>query len=274
MVLPFDPDHRLIHSDFNLALAEKEIFQLYNKRVSIWDKAKTLVRFGVNPDVNGVEETVWDIGGIETYATGNTIDTISSTNVTDTEIIRVEGHTVIGTGVDAKFTFVVQNVTLNGQNKVLLPIPVARVSYMENVNSFSLVGDVFVYEDTAIVAGAPTDLTKAHCKIRGTAGIDQSQKCSTTFSDTDFFIVNFASAGLEAGTGVDVAADVQFEVREPGGVFKHRKVFSSVKGSSLTQINPYIIVPRNSDVRINCATTSNNVAVTASFSGYLATVVT
>ena len=274
MVLPFDPDHRLIHSDFNLALAEKEIFELYNKRVSIWDKAKTLVRFGVNPDVNGVEETVWDIGGIETYATGNTIDTISSTNVTDTEIIRIEGHTVIGTGVDAKFTFVVQTVTLNGQNKVLLPIPVARVSYMENANSFSLVGDVFVYEDTAIVAGAPTDLTKAHCKIRGTAGIDQSQKCSTTFSDTDFFIVNFASAGLEAGTGVDVAADVQFEVREPGGVFKHRKVFSSVKGSSLTQINPYIIVPRNSDVRINCATTSNNIAVTASFSGYLATVVT
>lgn len=274
MVLPFDPDHRLIHSDFNLALAEKEIFELYNKRVSIWDKAKTLVRFGVNPDVNGVEETVWDIGGIETYATGNTIDTISSTNATDTEVIRIEGHTVIGTGVDAKFTFVVQTVTLNGQNKVLLPIPVARVSYMENANSFSLVGDVFVYEDTAIVAGAPTDLTKAHCKIRGTAGIDQSQKCATTFSDTDFFIVNFASAGLESGTGVDVAADVHFEVKEPGGIFKHRKVFSSVKGSSITQINPYIIVPRNSDVRINCATTSSNVAVTASFSGYLATVVT
>jgi len=274
MVLPFDPDHRLIHSDFNLALAEKEIFELYNKRVSIWDKAKTLMRFGVNPDVNGVEETVWDIGGVETYATGNTIDTISSTNVNDTENVRIECHTVVGTGVDAKFTFIVQTVTLNGQNKVLLPIPVARVSYMENANSFPLSGDVFVYQDTAIVGGAPTDLTKAHCKIRGTEGIDQSQKCSTTLSDTDFFIITSVSTGLDKGSGVDVSADVQFEVKEAGLVFKHRKVFSAAKGSVPIVLSPYLIVPRNSDIRVNCATSSTNVAVTASFSGYLATVLT
>ena len=274
MVLPFDPDHRLIHSDFNLALAEKEIFELYNKRVSIWDKAKTLVRFGVNPDVDIVNETVWDVGGIETYVTGNTISTISSTSSGDTALVKVEGHTVTGTGVNAKFTFIVQTVALNGQNKVVLPTPVARISYIENANSVNLLGDVYAYEDTAIVAGLPTDITKVHCKIRGSEGIQQSQKCATTFSDNDFFIITHITSGIEKGGGVDSAAGVQFEVREVGGVFKHRKVVSASRGSVTSQVTPYLIVPNNADLRANTTTTANNVPVTASFSGYLATVVT
>ena len=37
---------------FDLAMAIQEIYALYGDRVSIWDKRKTLIKFGRNTDVD------------------------------------------------------------------------------------------------------------------------------------------------------------------------------------------------------------------------------
>lgn len=83
-------------------------------------KPKTLFKFGqtVNTAAGRAKTTVAEFQGgaastvfNETYATGNTIDFLVSDNASDTEVVRVEGHTLSGSNL----TFVVQNVTLNGQ---------------------------------------------------------------------------------------------------------------------------------------------------------------
>lgn len=256
--------------------AINEIYSTYGDEVSVASKAKTLLKFGKNLDLDtGGFETVWEVGGNEVYATGNTIDTISCSSATDTGTIVIEGHTVVGTGSDAQYSFNVQTATLNGQNKVVLSTPVARVSRAANLSGTPLAGDVFIYEDTAIVSGVPSDLTKAHLKINGSGGENKSFKSATTFSNTDYFIMT--SAVFSVGKATSASCDFQLEVRKPGQLFLpvHRVTVNSVASSTMQIIySPHLIVPRNSDIRIRAISSANNVEVNSSFAGYLANVAT
>ena len=112
--------------DFNphdpLTMAEQIIYDTFGDQVSIVNKAKTLRKFGRNAAVGGTFETVWRTGGDETYATDNTIDSVSSSDDGDTQAIHVEGHTIS----NGLLTFVAQEVTLTGQTPATLTTPLAR----------------------------------------------------------------------------------------------------------------------------------------------------
>ena len=116
-----------------LVQAEREIYNQFGDLVSIDEKAKSLVKFGKSAVLSTNRETVWTVGGMETYVTGNTIDTISSSSALDTQELVLECHTVTGSGLDQQFIFLTQTITLNGQNKVTLPTPVARVSRVTTI---------------------------------------------------------------------------------------------------------------------------------------------
>lgn len=63
-------------SDARLVQAEREIYQTYGDVVSIAAKGKSLLKFGRNPNLSaGVKETVWGLGGDESYVSSNVIDT-------------------------------------------------------------------------------------------------------------------------------------------------------------------------------------------------------
>jgi len=257
--------------DARLVQAEREIYQSFGEVVSIDTKAKSLVKFGKSSALStGSLQTVWTVGGNETYVSANTIDSISSSSVNDQEEIYIEGHTVTGTGVDQKFTFVSQTVTLNGQTRVALPIPLARVSMAYNNNGTLLVGRVVVYENTAIVGGIPTDPSKIHIDIP--LGFQESFKAATTFSNIDYYILTggFGSVSLKQ----DGSADFYLEIREPG------KVFRQVAGVSATNAGPWsinldpaVVIPKNCDIRVSVDSGSNNLVVFTSFQGYLAKVI-
>jgi len=259
------PDGRLVQ-------AEREIQSTFGDVVSIDKKAKSLLKFGKSAELAAdTIETVWSYGGQETYVNDNLIDSISSTNAADTQEIYLECHTVEGTGTDQKFTFMTQTVSLNGQNRVALPTPVARVSRAYNDNGTELVGGVYVYEDTAIVAGVPQDSTKVHSHIP--QGFQQSFKAATTFSNEDYYIMTggFGSVSNKQAASVDF----YLEVRTAGGIFRQGAAVSasSTGGSWQIDLDPCIIIPKNADIRVTCETGTQGAVVFGSFKGYLAKVV-
>ena len=259
------PDGRLVQ-------AEREIQSTFGDVVSIDKKAKSLLKFGKSAELNtDTMETVWSYGGHETYVNDNLIDSISSTNAADTQEIYLECHTVTGAGTDQQFTFMTQTVSLDGQNRVALPTPVARVSRAYNNNGTELVGGVYVYEDTAIVAGVPQDSTKVHAHIP--QGFQQSFKAATTFSNEDYYIMTggFGSVSNKQAASVDF----YLEIRTAGKIFRQGAAVSasSTGGSWQIDLDPCIIIPKNADIRITCETSTHGAVVFGSFKGYLAKVV-
>ena len=254
------PDGRLVQS-------EREIQATYGDVVSIDKKAKSLLKFGKSSPLSiNTLETVWTVGGNEVYLSDDGITHISSSSASDTQDIRVEGHTISGDDL----TFVVQLVTLNGQTPVALNTGVARVSRISNSGGTELVGRVVVYEDTATSNGVPTDETKIHIDIP--LGFQQSFKAATSFSKDDYYVMS----GFYGAVSAKQAAAVDFyvEVKEPNGVFLQKACFtaSSAGGNSDISLDPAIIVPKNSDLRIRCETSDNNAVVFGIFKGYLAKV--
>lgn len=254
--------------DARLVQAEREVYNQFGVEVSVDAKAKSLLRFGRNPNLNLTRQTVWTLGGHENYVDDNLITHISSSSALDTQLIRLECHTVDANG---DFTFVVQTVQLQGQTKVALPTPVARVSMASNVNGTNLVGAVYVYEDTAITAGVPVDLTKAHINIP--AGSNQSFKAATTF---DYETYAFVTQGF-GGVGNKQTANIEFEleVRPKGGVFTQGAaiVAGSSSGNFNVTLDPVAIVPANADLRVTCISDNAGADAFVNFNLYMAKVI-
>ena len=261
------PDGRLVQ-------AEREVYSTYGHMVSIDAKAKSLLKFGKSGNLSSTAglQTVWSVDGNETYISTNLIDSVVSSSASDTQEVTIEGHTIEGSGVDAKFTFVVETVTLNGQTPVALTTPLARTSRVNNNGSTEIVGVVAVYQDSAVTGGVPNDVTKVHIDIP--LGFQQSFKAATTFSNTDYFFLTGCYGAVSQKQ--TAAADFYIELREVGKSFRQIACLaaSSSGGSFNIEFDPAIIIPRNADVRIRCTTGTNNAVVFTNFRGYLAKVVT
>lgn len=259
------PDGRLVQG-------EREIQATYGDYVSIDKKAKSLIKFGKSASLSvNSFETIWTVGGHEVYVSDNTIAYVSSSNALDVQEVTIEGHTITGTGFDQEFTFVVQNVTLNGQTPVALTTPLARTSRMYNNNGQELIGRVVVYENTTVVGGVPSDATKIHLDIP--AGFQSSFKAATTFSKEDYYLVTGAYGAVSLKQSA--AVDFFLELRDAGKTFRQVALFtaSSAGGAFNIELDPCIIVPKNADIRITCETSSNNAVAFGVFKGYLAKVV-
>lgn len=261
-----------IDSDPLIADALNRIQSDFGVTVSVKDKAKNLLKFGRNPNVGTASTgfTIWYTGqdqANETYVADNvnSIDSVSSNNAADTnKQVVIEGHTMSG----GNRTFVTQNVTLQGQTRVPLTTPLNRSTRLANIGSTDLVGEVYVYENTPLTGGKPTDTTKIHLTIR--AGKNQSEKASTSLSSVDYWIVTGIRASvLEKAANVFV--DVELQVRRSGGVFREiEDVEASSLASGILNFVPYLIIPANADVRLVGVASTTGVDVTGSIQGFLA----
>ncbi len=243
------------------------ISSTYGDTVSVDTKKKSLLKFGRNDNISTSEEMVWLQGGTETLATGNDIDTISSSNSGDSQSVVVEGHTLSGSDL----TFVVQSATLNGQNKVTLSTPLYRSTRIYNNDSTDFAGTIYVYEDTAISSGVPSDSTKIHLRTDGSN--NQSLKCATSVSSTDYWIITSGTFSVNRQNSRSV--DYRVQVKEFGKVWRTRFPVSvhSTGGAVAVEFNPPLIVPKNSDMRVMATSSGSSTGVEASLNGYLAEVV-
>ena len=253
--------------DARLALAEQIIHREHGHKVSVSLAAEGFFIGGRNPDLGTSIETVWNVGGDETYVSDNLIDTISSSDAGDTQTCYIEGMTVSG-GI---FTRVTQTATLNGQNKVVLTTPLARVNRFRNTGSTDNTGDWYIYQDTAIVAGVPTDITKVHSKAD--AGANNHAKTAYTFASNQYFIVTHATFGAERQNIREV--DFFSEERLAGSVFINRIEATASSPGSTNELNldpPYILRP-NSDFRLRAISSGTSTAAYGCIHGYIAQIV-
>ena len=245
-------------NDYWVERAVQNIKAEYGDTVSVEAKNKSLIKYGVNTDLdNGVRETIWTEGGDETYPTGNNIDIITSTEATDNQEVVIEGHTLSGSNL----TFVTQTATLNGTADVTLSTPLYRANRMYNNGSTNFAGIITV-EDNG---------TSTHLKCTGAT--NQSLKCATSLSSTDYWIVTALDVSVRRST--DASVDFELQVREYGKAWRTRYYITSnsFAGGQLIQLEPCITIPPNSDVRMVGTSNVNNTGASSSIHGVLASII-
>lgn len=259
---------------FNIEMASREIEALYGDTVSVVAKRKTLIKFGRNPNVGSAATgyTIWATGqdeADETYPALNTnsIDSVSAANSGDTQNIKIEGHTES----EGNKTFVIQSATLNGQNRVALTTPLNRMTRLYNDDSTDFAGEIYGYENTSLTNGKPTDTTKIHITVP--SGTNQSEKASTSLSSQDYWIITGVYADVLDKTAS--FADISLQIRPPGKVFRTVITFSaSDSHTGYTTPNiPYLIAPKNSDIRLKAVADGAGTNVSGGIVGYLAIIV-
>lgn len=272
-----------VHHDFAISQAIREIRSTTGDKVSVFKKAKSLNKFGRNASVGTSFATVSEFQGSETnetFVSTNLIDAAVSSSASDTQTITIEGHTIDGEG---NLTFVVQNVTLTGQTKAPLTTPLARATraYIASSGTFDspqadAVGVISIYDDTdGETSGVPD--TAAATKILIPAGETQSQKCATTLSSQDYYILTGFSAAVSNAGGSAARVTFRIERRDVknGGVWRPtgRQIVVRVDANGVFRpFLPYIWIAKNHDIRVRAKANANTCAVEAEFAGYLAKV--
>ncbi len=278
-----------LYAGMDITQAENVVLSTYGDRVSVEQKAKNLNKFGTNTTVGTSFETVAQFQGTtanETYVSTNLIDSISSSDQTNDVGITfvVEGHTIDGSG---NLTFVSQEVTLDGtdaRTKVSLPTPMARANraYVKASGTFNSpqavpTGTIYIYDDTGgVTNGVPTDATGTKLLIE--AGETQTQKCATSISSTDYWFIDAIDAGVGSAGGSANRVLIRLETRDVanGGVWRPlgRELTLDVDQGGVQQdTRPFLIVPKNHDMRVRALTNANTASVFAEVRGYLAKVV-
>jgi hypothetical protein len=277
-----------LSDEFWLAEAVRRFVHEYatvvgNRRVQLLVPPNALLKFGRNPDMGaGAVATVWDLGiANETYVSTNIIDVMSSSSASDTTSVVIEGHYLSAPNV---FRTCVLRLVLTGQTPADLANAVvikddfggfftdgklARVNRLTDDNGVDLVGDVYVYQSgQTVTLGVPQDLTLTHAKMRGTAGLNRSNKCATTISNDEFLILTAARSGVARTNAAFV--DYSLEIRTAEGVFTEILPAVASRDSGFSPIfnaPPYIIVPPNADIRMRGTSSANNTGGVASFNG-------
>ena len=255
--------HSSYIGQYSEADLEEFIRRNYGHSVSMLGKSKTLIKFGSNNDVATSLEDVNNVGGVESLPTDNLITHIASANAGDTHSMVIEGHTIDGSG---NLTFVVQSVNLAGQTKTALPTPLARATRAYNDASTSLAGIVYVARDVTFTAGVPA--SDIHLKVD--LGYEQSQKCSTSVSQSDYWAITQLSASVRRQQTRKV--DFYVQIREQGKVWRtrfHPLTVSDTSGTiSIHTEIPFIIRP-NSDVRVQAVSSGTATEVGAALFGTL-----
>lgn len=268
---PVSHDNPMPVSEYWLDHAAHVIEGTYGDTVSVETKAKDLLKFGRNNQIGTSLATVMTLpAGVlhETYVTSNLITHFSSSDNADTGTMVVEGHTTADGGLT--FTFVVQSVTLAGQTKTALTTPLARVTRAYNSNSVDWAGVIYIYQDDTVTAGVPATAAKVH--LQSLTGENQSDKCSTTISNIDYWIVQSVYGDCLEKT----AASVEFhlEMRLAGKVFRDIVDGSASAGHNWKhEFKPYLIVPKNSDIRLVAKADGANTQVSGGIQGALAAVI-
>ena len=255
--------------DPKIQQAENVAVSTYGDVINVQTKAKNLLKFGRNKLVNVTKSTLMTLPvGIdnETLVASNLITQVSSSSGSDTGNIIIEGHT---SSDGLTFAFSKQTVTLTGQTAVTLATPIARVSRVVNDDSTDLVGNIYVAQTDSLTSGVPDTDVKVHCIVE--AGLNNSEKAATTTSSSDYWIItSFYSDCLEKTSAFGT---VHLEVRESGKTFINKvDISASTNSPGRHDFNPYLIVPKNSDIRMRISASAAGKDFSGGIDGMLASV--
>ena len=211
---------------------------------------KTVFKFGFNPDINGTEETVWDVGGIYAYpgsAVAMTVTTDAGTPAND------NGVKVIVFGLDEDYNEVSQEVTLAGSGTATTTQTFIRVFRAYVSGSQAPTGNLNITNGGTTYA-------------RITLGENQTLMAMWTVPAgyTGFLDhVNIATGTTNANQYITA----QIVQRTQGGVFRVMMKQTLGSGGVADFIIRYpISVPEKTDLEVRAVSSGSNNLISANFS--------
>ncbi len=213
---------------------------------------QTLFKYGYNPLIINVNETIWDGGGIYSYPGSALAMTVTSAGGATDEDVKV---TVVG--LDGDFAEAQQEVTLDGTGAATTTQTFRRVFRAYVSGSQAPTGNI------TIANGGTT-----YAQI--TNGENQTLMAVYTVPAGKTFYLTNGTATHGTGTSGGVFMTVRFMTREFGGVFRTATKIDIVESEVLFPFTFPLRLPEKTDleVRAICNKNQNN-AVSATFEGVL-----
>lgn len=210
-----------------------------------------LFKYGYNPLIINVNETIWDVGGLYAYPGSAVVMTVTSASgATD------EGVKITLFGLDTNYAEQSEEVTLNASG----------VATTEN--TYLRVFRAYVSGDTA-PAGNVNITNGGTTYARVTAGENQTLMAVYTVpaGKTLYVTQGVATHGTETSGAY---MTVRFAVRSFGGVFRTATKVDIIGGEILFPFTYPLRIEEKSDIEVRaiCSKNQNN-AVGATFEGVL-----
>jgi len=211
----------------------------------------TLFKYGYNPNIVNVNETIWDVGGIYAYPSSAVKMTATSTDGANDEDVQV-----VISGLDADYNELTETVTLNGSGTA-------------ETDGF------FIRVFRAFITGSQTPLGTINITNTGTTyaritlGENQTLMAVYTVPAGKSLYINNGTA--THGTDTSGAfMTVRFVIRPPGEVFR-TAVKIDVTGSELLFPFYYPLrLPEKYDLEVRAICNKNQInAVSATFEGVI-----
>ncbi len=232
-------------------------------------KHNDIRKFSVIPDIDTADgwRDVWNLPtkDIYTYPANETapIDSISSDSGSDTLTMIVEGLDING-----KKT--IQNAILDGQNRVALSTPLWRVYRSLVLNGDTLIGNVYIYENTAIVGGVPVDTSQIRAYVAATfaTNVPAQTTLMSQYTVPAGYHGYFAGLFVAAASKISASMGIVIQARTYG--FEFITVATQTiqtAGTSIIQFTlpvPEYLDP-NTDIKFMCDTDTNNAGLSVQY---------
>ena len=222
--------------------------------------ASTLYKFGFNPDIDGVEETIWSSGGNVPWPTAAFTAYIVSTSTADNGVTNTGAQTVQVEGLDADYNIKSVSVTLNGTSAVAISgtwIRINRAYVTLSGTGGTAAGTVSIQNQAATVTYADLALG------------NQTQMAAYTVPAG--YTLYLDDVSFTAALGIQSKnVTAKFVLRKFGSNTFTTGVIQTLQSNELVTSFPYpLAIPEKTDVECRAFSDTTNVGVSASFQGIL-----
>jgi hypothetical protein len=244
------------HEDFQLQVSREQIaFH------------QALYKFGYNPDINGVEETVWSQGGIYSYPTTAAQLYVSSSSGDDANG-GTGANSIKIVGLDADYNEVEEDITLTGQTQKITQTSWLRVyrMYITLAGSGGAAAGTIYLANTGASAGVPTGTVYASILL----GSGQTEMAVYTVpAGYTLYLddINFTSAVSLANSYIQV----RFLQRDFGtNVFREQTRIVLQSNTYIFKFEYPLRIPEKTDLEVRAISDgSNNNPLSATWQGIL-----
>ena len=241
------------------AMAVQEPYELQVSKGQIAG-ATPFYKFGFNPDINGIEETIWTQGGDVPWPTAAFTAYIVSDNAADNGTSTTGAQTIQVEGLDADYNIKSVSVTLNGTTEVAISGTWIRI----NRAFVTLSGTGGTAAGTIHVQSSGGGVVYADLGI----GNQTQMAVYTVPAGYTLYLddVSFTAAlGIQAKN-----VTVKFVLRNFGTNTFRTGIIETVQSNSLLVPFPYpFAIAEKTDVECRAFSDTTNVEVSASFQGVL-----
>jgi len=209
---------------------------------------KHVFKFGFNPDINGTEETIWDVGGIYAYpASAVTMTATTTAGVPATD----NGVKITIVGLDADYNEVSQEITLAGSGTATTTQTFLRV-----FRAF-VSGSQAPTDDVNITNGGTT-----YARVT----LNDNQTLMAVWTVPAGYTAYFLAGSISLGTAnINQYLTARLIARLSGGVFRTQQKVTLDSGSFQQEYLIPLEFPEKTDIEARAVSSGSNNAVSATF---------